>query len=104
MFTIPRPEWVSDDLVAERGPHAGFQMFTREGNDAVALMLTQVFGTITESRLLPSQAKELLYQGVKSLAQVHPEVHDTEPECAIVDAANAFFDSVGFKPISRDDL
>jgi hypothetical protein len=103
-FTIPRADWVSDNLAAERGEHAGFQMFTREGNDAVAALLHHV---LRDADLLAARrgvAVAAIHQGVRNLAHRYPEIHDTEPEWAIVDAANLFFDEQGWTPMSRDDL
>jgi hypothetical protein len=98
-FQIPRADWVSDRLITERGEYAQFQMYTREGNDAVAEMLNGIFA---REGLLPLAYKTLLIEGVERVRKVHPEIHDTEPEWAIVDAVNAFFATQGFAPIDRD--
>jgi hypothetical protein len=104
-FTIPRPEWVSDDLIADRGENAGFQMYTTEGNDAVGRM---VQGVIEAAENLPALTRadviDLLRDGVQQVRQAHEEIYDTEPEWAIVDAINAFFDTQGWVHIDRDDL
>jgi hypothetical protein len=104
MFTIPRPGWVSDALVAECGTFAGFQMYSREANNAVGLWLQALLTHVQETGMLPKGMKTLLREGIAALAVKYPEVHDTEPEWAIVDAVNAFCDSVGFARIDRDDL
>lgn len=103
-FTIPRADWVSDDLVADRGEHAGFQMFSKEGNDACANMVLSIAQDVSNLGLQREAALILLKDGVKQVRQAHAEIHDTEPEWAIVDAINAFFDTVGFTHIGRDDL
>lgn len=103
-FTIPRAEWVSDDLVADRGEHAGFQMFTKAGNDACANMVLSVAQDVSNLGLQREAALILIKDGVKQVGAIHPEVHDTEPEWAIVDAVNLYFDEVGFTHIGRDDL
>jgi hypothetical protein len=100
---ITRPDWVSDDLVAERGPHAGFSMYSTEGNDAVADMVIAVIAR-AETGMLPKGIKALLREGVANVAIKFPEVHDTEPEWAIVDAMNEWLAPNGFANIDRDDL
>ena len=103
-FTIPRPEWVSDSLIAERGEHAGFQMYSREGNDAVATMLLVVLPLAERLGAHRPAVIDALRNGIREVTKTHPEVWDTEPEWAIVDAVNAFFDTQGWVHISRDDL
>ena len=104
VFRIPRPEWGGDDQTAERGEHYGFQMYTREGNNAVARMIHFLVGQSHERRLRRDELIEALKEGVADVAESHPEVHDTEPEWAIVGAVNHYCDLVGFVRISRDDL
>ncbi len=101
---IPRPDWVSDALVEDRGENAGFQMYTREGNDAVAEMLRGVMKDGREKLMMRGAIIERLQQGVKQVRRVHPEIYDTEPEWAIVDAMNVWLAEMGFLAISRDDL
>jgi hypothetical protein len=102
--SFPRPDWVSDRLVDERGEHAGFQMYTREGNNAVAEMVIAVIARAEQTRARRDEIRDLLREGVAEVAKVHPEVHDTEPEWAIVDAINLWLDGAGFVRIDRDDL
>jgi hypothetical protein len=47
---------------------------------------------------------ERLKEGVKQVYRTHPEIFDTEPEWAIVDAMNFWLAEMGFLAISRDDL
>ncbi len=103
-FTIPRADWVSDTLVAERGEYAGFQMFTREGNDAVAALLHHVLRDADRLAVRRSVAVAAIVQGLRTLSARFPEVYDTEPEWAIVDACQPFFTEQGWVPIGRDDL
>lgn len=104
-FTIPRPDWVGDDLVAERGEHAGFQMYTTEGNDACAKVVLDLVTRVEAGNLTSRDyAVQWLKNGVSILAVTHPEVHDTEPEWAIVDAINSYCDVAGFRHIDRDHL
>jgi hypothetical protein len=103
-FTIPRPDWVSDALIEERGQFAGFQMYTTEGNNAVGSVLTDILRDVERTGALPRVMKDAVKQAVRNISKTHPEVHDTEPEWAIVDAVNAFCDTVGFRHIDRDDI
>jgi hypothetical protein len=103
-FTIPRPDWVSDELATERGPFAGFQMYTREGNNDVAKMVLFVVSQSEENRLRRHEMIDILKEGVRLTAKTHPEIHDTEPEWAIVDAINSYCDVAGFRHIDRDHL
>ena len=99
-FIIPRPDWVSDALVADRGPNAGFQMYTRAGNDAVA---ETVQGIINASIRVGARRDDFLtalHNGIREVAKTHPEVFDTEPHWAVVDAVNAYFDTEGWAHIS----
>ena len=103
-FTIPRADWVSDDLAAERGEHAGFEMFSREANDAVAQMIIDVTTEAETKMLLRGAIIERLQQGVAEVRKTYPEVGDTEPEWRIVDVMNLWLDQNGFRNIGRDDL
>jgi len=104
-FTIPRPDWVSDRLIEERGEYAGFQMYTREGNDACAKLVLSLAARVEDGRL-PTRAEAVLWlqNGAAILASSHPEVHDTEPEWAIVDAVNALLSEHGFAVVNREGL
>jgi RNA binding exosome subunit len=103
-FTIPRPDWVSDRLIEERGPNAGFQMYTTEGNDAVAAMVSFAISQSETNRLHRDETIEVLKEGIKIVRKNHPEIHDTEPEGAVADAVNAFFATQGWVRVDRDDL
>jgi hypothetical protein len=102
-FTIPRADWVRTDLVAERGEYAGFQMFSREANDAVAAMLHAILNDVEKSGASRAVVIAAVQQGVRNLARKHPEIHETEPEWAIVDAVNAFFATQGWVEIDNRD-
>jgi len=88
----------------DRGEHARYQMYTKAGNDAVHRMMVKVLTQAREGNWLPYTLKRMVRVGVQSVARVHPEVHDTEPEWEIVDEVNRFCDEQGFTHISRDDL
>jgi hypothetical protein len=103
-FTIPTPEWVSRTLLDERGTYAGFQMYSTEGNDAVGEMLTRVFAEAEHSKARRLDVINAVLRGVQDVARTHPEVHDTEPEHAIVDAVNAYFDREGWVHVWREDV
>jgi len=103
-FQIPRPEWVSDTLVEDRGEHAGFQMFTRAGNDACAALVLGVAKVADNTLLMRGAIIERIQHGVADVAREHPEIHDTEPEWAITDALNAFLSERGFAQVNREEL
>ena len=102
-FSIPRPDWVTDQSIGRRGEYAQFQMFTREANDAVATMVLAILSDAV--RLGPPRTVviEAIQQGVRNLTRRFPEIHDTEPEWAIVDAVNAFFATQGWVEIDNRD-
>jgi hypothetical protein len=102
-FTIPRADWVRDDLIKERGEYAGFQMFSRQGNDAVAAMLHPILNDAEKTGASRAVVIKAVQQGVHNLARQFPEIHDTEPEWAIVDAVNAFFATQGWVEIDNRD-
>jgi len=103
-FPIPRPDWVSDRLIEERGEFAQFQMFSRDGNDAVGHMLLTIFEDAEQHDRSRDFVTGAVRQGVKMLAAYFPEVHDTEPEHAITDALNAFLSEHGFAVVNREVL
>lgn len=103
-FQMPQAVWMNDRLVAERGIHAGFQMYSREGNDAVGAMVQGVIAQAEADELRPVHIRILLIEGVAQVAEKFPEIRDTEPEVAIVDTINAYFATVGFAPIGREVL
>jgi hypothetical protein len=101
---IPRPDWVTDQSISRRGENAQFQMFTKTGNDAIAEMLMTNFKAAEEVGLPRDVLIVLVKNGVREIASVHPEVHDTEPEWAITDALNNFLTEHGFAVVSREVL
>jgi hypothetical protein len=103
-YDIPRPDWVTDQSITRRGEHAQFQMFSREGNDAVAAMLTAILSDAV--RLGPPRdvVIKAVQQGVRNLTARFPEVHDTEPEWAIVDAVNHYLEVRELPRTSREEL
>lgn len=108
-FVIPEPDWPSsperrEALVAERGQHYGFQMYTTEGNDACAALMLGVAKVADTHLLMRGAIIERIQQGVADVAKEHPEIHDTEPEWAITDALNAFLSERGFARVDREEL
>jgi len=101
-FEIKRPNWVSDRLVAERGEYAGFQMYTREGNSAVAEMLLRVFDDAEELGRPRDLVIEDVRKGVARVTRRHPEVHDTEPRGTIYDVTDEFFEQQGWTAVTED--
>jgi hypothetical protein len=105
-FTIPKPDWGQDNenLIAERGEWFHFEMFTKQGNDACVALIEALVTRVETDSVKRDEAVNWLKNGITILAMSHPEVHDTEPEWAIVDAVNAFFDTQGWVHIERGDL
>jgi hypothetical protein len=103
-FTIPRPDWVTDQSIGRRGAYAQFQMFTREGNDAVGAMVLAILSDAV--RLGPPRTVviEAIQQGVRNLARRFPEIHDTEPEHAITDAVNHYLAMRELPRTSREEM
>lgn len=54
--------------------------------------------------LHPGEMRLAIKVHVKAAAQSHPELHDTEPEWAIVDALNPLLERRGYDKITPDDL
>jgi hypothetical protein len=104
-YVIPRPDWVGDALIERRGENAGFQMFSREGNDALAEVVLSVIEAARTNNLSRTLMLVALRQEIAGLSARFPEVYDTEPEWAVVNACTPFFDAQGWVPIERmDDL
>lgn len=98
-FTGARPHHNPDEedrRVDERGPNHRFQMYTREGNDAVALMVAGVVETAQKYALSLPAIKTLLHNEVAKVEKVHPEIHDTEPRNEILDVMDKFLDEQGY--------
>lgn len=95
---------MTDIDIDDRGPHEQYQMYSREGNDAVAAMVAQVQAEALAHRMMRGGIVEALAKGMVEVRKAHPEIHDTEPEWEIVDVMNAFLAEHGFLPIGRDDL
>lgn len=66
------------DDVDEDEPQ-GFEMYTDEGDAAVAEMLRRIQGDVTSR----SVVAEALQNGIDSVGEKHPEVYDLEPQIAI---------------------
>lgn len=104
MFTIHDPEREAQ-LVAERGEHYRFQMYSRAGNDALASAIASVIEQIQAGYLTRRQLPTVLRRVRDNVASDgYEEVHDTEPEEAIVDEINHECERQGWQPITRDDL
>lgn len=80
---------------------ATFAMFTDAGDRAVAHALTAVAATATARPDLLAR----LAGALDPVMREHPEVRDTESECAVVAWVNVHICARdGLVPISRDDL
>lgn len=119
---IAEPDDIADDLLLKlsealatvlrdsehggRGPNAKFSMFSREGNDMLASAIDNAFNMVKD-KPGPVYRKYLLESVKRHIALVaakHPEVHDTEPQWAVVDAVNLRLAAMGMAPIGREDL
>ena len=103
-LNIPQPRWATEEFRAERGENGVFEMFTKEGNDAVAQLLQNLVQRAEEQRWMRDEIVTWLKNGLAILAMTHGEVHDTEPEWAIVDVLNPWLEERGFRGITRNDL
>jgi hypothetical protein len=103
-FTIAHPGWGGESNVAEHGENYGFQMYTRQGNDAVAVAVRTTVEATAYAHLTRDEMLTLLRDLLNGVAKVHREVRDTEPEVAIVEAVNDGLHQVGLVGIIRDDL
>lgn len=102
---IPRPGWVTEPLIESRGIFAQFQMYTAEGNGALGFALDSLLRKAdADETKTRRQFIESLQALVVDVRRIFPEVYDTEPEWAVVDAVNGFMDKWGWARIDRDDL
>ena len=81
-----------------------FYMFTPEANAAVRAEMDTLAARVDAAVLTPREMKAAIQVHVKAIATSHPEVHDTEPEWAILDALNPLLERRGYAKITRDDL
>ena len=89
----------------DRGPNYKFQMYTREGNDALAAVVGAVAAEAAAKPMRRTEVLDSLRSRLRLLTTAgHPEWWDTEPRWAIVDAMN--FDVMvpnGFAKIEDSD-
>lgn len=103
-YVIPVATWPSAETLAERGPDAGFQMYSRQGNDAVAMVVRTVIEGAQHAPLTRGEALYLLHESLDRLSHVHPEWQDTEPRGVITDeVSRGFVDVLGFAPLETSD-
>jgi len=105
-FTGARPHVNPDeeeDEEDDRGPNARFQMYTREGNDAVAAMVQHALAEAERDGAHRSSIIDALRTGVREVAKVHPEVHDTEPRGEILDVLDAWLVDHDFRPLGFEE-
>lgn len=103
-YVTPVPYWVREETLAERGPNAGFQMFTRNGNNSAAAIVKTVIEATQACGLTRDEMLDLLNRGRHYMARVHPEIYDTEPRGFTVDAMNHGLRNLGLPDISAVDL
>ena len=88
---------------ADEDPHERFQMYTPEGNAAVAAMLQPI---LDAALALPTrdqmdgmrrdQTVMALRNGLRKVAEVHPEIRDTATRETIMNAVDDVFDRLGW--------
>lgn len=102
-FTIPTPDWPSAERLAE-DPNMGFQMYTPEANAEVARVLTLLLQGAETTGASRDSVVIAVRAGMEAVARKFSEFRDTEPEWAVTNVVNAYFDTMGFAHISREDL
>jgi hypothetical protein len=103
-YTIPTPAWVSVETAEDRGPNAGFQMYTRQGNDAVAMVVRTTIEAAVYCSLTRDETLHLLRDLLNRVGFVHPEWHDSEPRGEIRDQiSRGFVDVLGYVALSEDE-
>lgn len=105
-YEIPMAAWPSSELIEDRGPYAGFQMYSRQGNAAVAMVVRTVVEAAMYAPLTRGEALHLLHVSLEGVGNVHPEWQDTEPRGEITEQiSRAFVDVLEFTPMgSSTDL
>lgn len=81
-----------------------FQMYSDEANDAVAAMVQAIFDKADRTNATRLDVINATIKAVRDMAEVHPEVRDSEPEWAITDAVNDYFDVKGWVHVARMDV
>ena len=105
-YVLPMADWPSEETLGERGEYAGFQMYSRQGNDAVAMVVRTVVEAAQYAPLTRGEALHLLHESLERVGNVHPEWQDTEPRAEIEEQiSRAFVDVLEFTPMgSSTDL
>jgi hypothetical protein len=91
--------WGGDALTAERGENYGFQMFTRQGNDALAAAVLTTIQATEVLALSRDNSIAMLREQVEAVSKVHGETYDTEPRDTVLETMDAYFALVGYAPM-----
>lgn len=103
-YTLPVADWPSEETLAERGPNAGFQMYTRQGNDAVAMVVRTTIEAGAYCSLTRDQILHLLRDLLHRVGFVHPEWRDTEPRGEIRDQISRGLHTLGFMGLDESEV
>lgn len=103
-FLTPVPYWVTPATLDEKGPNAGFQMFTRNGNNAAAACVKLTIEATQACGLTRDEMLDLLNRSRHYIARVHSEIYDSEPRGFTVDAMNHGLRNLGLPDIREIDL
>lgn len=87
-----------------RGEHSRFQMFSKEGNDALKAACDELIANATCGKISRTDLPREIEHACNEVEKVHPEVWDTEPQWAIADEINEHLCTPQmWKPISREE-
>lgn len=81
-----------------------FEMYTDQADQAVATEVEALLTRVRAGQVRRTELPAEVHRLIGRIDKVHPEVHDTEPEWAIVDAVNVECDAQGWKRMHRDDI
>jgi hypothetical protein len=84
-------------------PRTDFDMYTPEGNQAVATMITGIIEEIRTGQLRRTELADRIQRGTAEMAKQYPEIYDTEPQGDIADTISGECEQQLWQPISRWD-
>lgn len=85
--------------VPSEDPNRDYQMFTPEGNKAVANMVVQVASFMRGGTVTRLQLPDALRAAMDVVAETYPEIFDTEPRGEISHRISVVCDQLGWKGV-----